>query len=95
LVEAPALDCDRLVSDSLYSIIDADEALNSFKYEKTGSSTLPLEQPRKSVLTGLVRYLLLTLPAYKVEHATASGKCTAHKLRRKRCYANLRADGAA
>ncbi|KAG9711206.1 hypothetical protein KCU77_g144, partial [Aureobasidium melanogenum] len=61
-----------------FCIIDADEALNSFKYEKTGSSTLPLEQP-----------------PYKVEHATASGKCTAHKLRRKRCYANLRADGAA
>ncbi|KAH0107442.1 hypothetical protein KCU96_g70, partial [Aureobasidium melanogenum] len=85
LVQAPALDCGRLVSDSLYSIIDANEALNGFKYDKTGSSTVPL---------AIVVACVVQQPPYKVEAAATSGRCTEHKLRRQKGYANLRADGA-
>lgn len=90
------------MSDSLYRIIDANEALNGFKYDKIGGSTVPLamvvacvvEQPRKPVITDLVGYPLLTHSAYKVEPAATSGKCTEHKLRRQKGYANLRAESA-
>ncbi|KAG9858589.1 hypothetical protein KCU98_g519, partial [Aureobasidium melanogenum] len=68
-----------------FRIIDANEALNGFKYDKTGSSTVPL-----SVVVACV----VEQPPYKVEHAATSGKCTEHKLRRQKGYTNLRIDGA-
>ncbi|KAG9665345.1 hypothetical protein KCU64_g15, partial [Aureobasidium melanogenum] len=68
-----------------FRIIDANEALNGFKYDKTGSSTVPL---------AVVVACVVEQPPYKVEHAATSGKCIEHKLRRQKGYTNLRIDGA-
>ncbi|KAH0365971.1 hypothetical protein KCU65_g5701, partial [Aureobasidium melanogenum] len=66
-------------------VIDANEALNSFKYGKTGGTILPL---------ALVLACVVEQPSYKIGPASASGKCTERKLRRKKRYANLRAGNA-
>ncbi|KAH0145932.1 hypothetical protein KCU67_g12447, partial [Aureobasidium melanogenum] len=68
-----------------FRMIDANEALNGFKYDKIGGSTVPL---------AMVVACVVEQPPYKVEPAATSGKCTEHKLRRQKGYANLRAESA-
>lgn len=87
------------MSDTLKSIIGADEALNSFKYGKNGGTILPLsfvvacsgKQPGKLHNADLAHDPRLIFSAYKVENVSVSGR---HKLRRKKACANLRADRA-
>ncbi|KAH0339539.1 hypothetical protein KCU81_g7197, partial [Aureobasidium melanogenum] len=66
-------------------IITVTEALNSYKHEKTGGAILPLAI--------VVACMVEQLP-YKIEPSAASGKSTEHKLRRKKCSANLRSGNA-
>ncbi|KAG9693612.1 hypothetical protein KCU95_g6410, partial [Aureobasidium melanogenum] len=61
-----------------FLVFSANEALSSFKYEKTGGTILPLAM----------------VVAYVVEPAATSGKNPEYKLRRKKRCADLRAENA-
>lgn len=112
LFERPASEVYRLVytlpdfrtpwSNNLHSFSCVKEALHSFKYDKTGSSSGPLPVAKACVVqvssklftTGLVQHAILTPSACNLQHGSALGMCTEQKLRRKNGCDDLRTGNA-